>query len=179
MRTEDLLAHLARQAVREGELEPPLEQLLDVGSLDVACLLQLHHLQHLDGAEAGAVAGGHVLVEGLHGLHPAHLPVLFVHVVRPTARVVADPDAKVLDFQGLALVDGVEGDDLAGALLDLAQLGEEVPEARLCHGRVLGKQPHAVQFGGGVGGGGQLAPNDGVFLHLLSFFLVVLGRVWS
>lgn len=40
----------------------------------------------------------HVLVESIHRLCPRHLPILLVHVVGTRARVVADPDAKILDL---------------------------------------------------------------------------------
>lgn len=59
----------------------------------------------MDGAEAGTVTGSHVLVESLNGLGAAHLTELLVHVVGTGARVVAEPDAEVLDLQGTLLVD--------------------------------------------------------------------------
>ena len=55
--------------------------------------------------ESRPVTGSHVLVEGLDGVCPRCLAVLFVHVVGTGAGVVADPDAKVLDFLGALLVD--------------------------------------------------------------------------
>lgn len=59
----------------------------------------------MDGAEAGTVAGSHVLVEGLDSVGAAHLTELLVHVVGTRARVVTDPDTEVLDLQGALLVD--------------------------------------------------------------------------
>lgn len=59
----------------------------------------------MDGPETGAVTGSHVLVEGLDGVGAGHLTVLLVHVVGTRARVVADPDAKVLDLLWALLVD--------------------------------------------------------------------------
>lgn len=53
---------------------------------------------YLDRPEAGSVAGGHVLVESIDGGASGHLTVLLVHVVGAGARVVADPDAEVLDL---------------------------------------------------------------------------------
>ena len=58
----------------------------------------------------------------------------------------------------------VEADDLTVGLLDLLQLHEEVPEAGLGDDIVGGKDAHAVQLGGGVGLGGQVAANDLVLL---------------
>ena len=62
-------------------------------------------MTYVDGPEAGAVAGGHVGVESLDGVGAGHLTVLLVHVVGAGPGVVAKPDAKVLDLQGLLLVD--------------------------------------------------------------------------
>jgi hypothetical protein len=60
---------------------------------------------HVDRPEAGTVAGSHVLVEGLDSINTAELTELLIHVVGARARVVADPDAKVLDLDGLLLGD--------------------------------------------------------------------------
>lgn len=109
------------------------EELLDVGTLDIVGLLKLDDAEDLDqmsdyrrtflaidfgpkgsrsagdtyvdGPETGTVAGSHVLVESLHSFGPGHLAVLLVHVVSAGARVVADPDAEVLDLQRVLLVD--------------------------------------------------------------------------
>lgn len=59
----------------------------------------------MDGAKAGTVTSSHVLVEGLNSLGPAHLTELLVHVVGTGARVVAEPDTEVLDFERALLVD--------------------------------------------------------------------------
>ena len=55
----------------------------------------------MDGPEAGTVAGSHVLVEGLDGISTGELTELLVHVVGAGARVVTEPNAEVLDLQGL------------------------------------------------------------------------------
>ena len=55
--------------------------------------------------EPGAMSRGHVLVHCLHGGASGHLAVLFVHVVRARAGVVANPDTEVLDFLWLLLRD--------------------------------------------------------------------------
>jgi len=60
---------------------------------------------HVNRPETGTVAGGEVLVHGLDSLASGHLTVLLVHVVSAGARVVTDPDAKVLDLEGVLLVD--------------------------------------------------------------------------
>ena len=132
------------------------------------------------------MTGSHVLVESLDGVHTAHLTELLVHVVSTGARVVAEPDTKVLDLEGTLLVDletkkcqptsslipslgdssgrhltyHIEADDLTVGLLDLPELSQEVPEPRLGHDRVGRKDAHAVELGRGVGLGGQVTPNN-------------------
>ena len=59
----------------------------------------------MDRPEASTVAGGHILVEGLDGIRTSELTELLVHVVGARTRVVAEPDTKVLDLQGLLLMD--------------------------------------------------------------------------
>ena len=54
--------------------------------------------------EASTVAGSHVLVERLDGVRTAELTELLVHVVGTGARVIAKPDAEVLNLQRLLLV---------------------------------------------------------------------------
>jgi hypothetical protein len=98
--------------------------------------------------------------------------------VGAAAGVVADPDAEVLDFQGAFLVDHVQRDHLAGGLLQLAQLGQEVPEAGFGDNGVGCEDAHAVQFRGGVGVGRQAAAYDLVFLKATWEERVVLAVVF-
>lgn len=84
--------------------------------------------------------------------------------MRTRARVVADPDTEVLDLLGVLLVDSLDADNLTGGLLDLLETTQEVPEAGLGDRLVGGEDGHAVQGGRRVGLGGQMAPNDLVFL---------------
>ena len=58
----------------------------------------------------------------------------------------------------------VEGDDLAVGLLDLLQLGKEVPEPRLGDNLVGSEDAHAVKLWGWVGIRRQVAADDLVFL---------------
>ena len=58
----------------------------------------------MDGPETRTVACGHILVESLDGIRTAELTELLVHVVGAATRVVAEPNAKVLDLQGLLLL---------------------------------------------------------------------------
>ena len=166
--------------MRQRELEVLLEELLDVRAADGVGLLDLNNLEDLhsivsqlklnhcsqavetyvDGTETGTVAGSHVLVESLNGLGTAHLTELLVHVVGTGARVVADPDTEVLDLQVTLLGDDIEADDLTVGLLDLTELGQEVPEPGLGHDSVRRKDAHAVKLGRGVSLGGQMTPDD-------------------
>lgn len=91
--------------MRKRKFETLGDELLDVGTLDLFDALQFDDAQDVDGPEAGSVAGCHVLVEGRHGVGARHFSVFFVHVVGAGARVVADPDAEVLDFHGALFVD--------------------------------------------------------------------------
>lgn len=64
----------------------------------------------------------------------------------------------------LSLHDGhtyhIDADDLTVGLLDLAELGQEVPEPGLSDNSVGREDAHAVQLGRGVSLGGQVTPND-------------------
>ena len=58
----------------------------------------------MDRAEAGAVAGSHVLVEALYGISTSEFTELLVHVVGSRTRVITKPDAEVLDLQRFLLM---------------------------------------------------------------------------
>jgi hypothetical protein len=60
---------------------------------------------YVDRPEAGAMPGSHVLVQALDGISAAEVTELLVHVVGTRAGVVTEPDAEVLDLQGLLFVD--------------------------------------------------------------------------
>jgi hypothetical protein len=51
------------------------------------------------------VTGSHIGVKSLDGVRPGHLTVLLVHVVGTGPRVVTNPEAEVLDLEGVLLVD--------------------------------------------------------------------------
>lgn len=152
-------------AVGEGELEVRDEELPDVGAADILGLLNLNHTEDVDRPEAGTVASSHVLVEGLDGIRTSELTELLVHVVGAGARVIAEPDAEVLDLQGLLLVDNVDTDNLARGLLDLLELTQEVPEPRLGHNFVGREDAHAVDLGAGISLSGEVAADDLEFLE--------------
>lgn len=58
----------------------------------------------------------------------------------------------------------LDRDDLAGSLLDLLETSQEVPESGLGDRSVGGEDGHAVEGGGRVGLGGQVAADDLVLL---------------
>lgn len=98
-------ADVTGATVGERELEVGGHELLDVRALDILRLLDLGNLENVDRGETSTVAGGHVLVERLGGLGTGERTELLVHVVGTRSRVVSEPDGKVLDLEGLLLVD--------------------------------------------------------------------------
>ena len=59
---------------------------------------------HVDRPETGTVASCHVLIERFYSVRASELSELLVHVVCSGARIVANPYAKILHFQGLLFV---------------------------------------------------------------------------
>jgi len=151
--------------VRKRKLEVLGDELLDVGSADLVGGGELDDFEDMDAPESRAMSGSHVLIQSIDGLGPAHLPILFIHVVGAGATVVSDPDAEVLDLEWALLVDGIEGNNLAVGLLDLAQLHEEVPESGFGDHLVRCEDPHPVQFWCRVAFGRQVAADDLVFVE--------------
>ena len=90
--------------------------------------------------------GSHVPVALGNGAAHGQVPVLPVHVVGAGPGVVPQPDAEVLDLHGLPLLDLLHADNLAGGLLELPQLSQEVPEPGLGHDHVRSKDPHPAQI---------------------------------
>jgi hypothetical protein len=58
----------------------------------------------VDGPKTGTVTGRHVLIEGLDSIGTREFTELLVHIVRAGTRVVAEPNTKILNLQGLLLV---------------------------------------------------------------------------
>lgn len=132
------------------------------------------------------MTSSHILVHALDSVCTGQLTILLVHVVRSRARIVAEPDTKVLHLQGLLLVDlipiisirsrmnidgthDVDTDNLTRGLLYLLQLAKKVPETALGDDLIGRKDAHAVDLGCWVVGGRQMAPDDLELLvaHLL------------
>ncbi|KAF3859766.1 hypothetical protein F7725_022166, partial [Dissostichus mawsoni] len=83
------------------------------------------------------------------GCRCGQVSVLSVHVMCPAARVVTQPDTKVLHLlrRESVVVYQSAVDGLSGRLLHLPQLRNEVPESGLRHHVIRGEDPHAVQRG--------------------------------
>lgn len=130
----------------QRELEVLVNKLAKIGTLDIVGLLKLHNLKDVNATKAGAVAAGHILVEGLDGVSTGQLTELLVHVVSSGAGVVTQPDAEVLHLLGVLLVDLVERNNLTVSLLNTLQTLQEVPETRLRDNNVWSKDAHAVEL---------------------------------
>jgi hypothetical protein len=59
----------------------------------------------VDGPEPRTMPSSHILIETLNGIRARELTVLLVHVVCTGTRVVADPNAEILNLQRLLFVD--------------------------------------------------------------------------
>ena len=59
----------------------------------------------MDGPEPRTMPSSHILIETLDGIRAREFTVLLVHVMCTGTRVVADPNAEVLDLQRLLFVD--------------------------------------------------------------------------
>lgn len=92
----------ARQAVGQRELDLRVVELVRAGLLGVLGS-QDGRAHDLDRARAGTVATSKLGVELLDGAAERDVAVLLVHVVGAAARVVADPDAVVLDDAAVLL----------------------------------------------------------------------------
>ena len=73
------------------------------------------------------MTGAHVPVALGDSGADSQVPVFPVHVVGARPGVVPQPNAEVLDGGRPLLPDLLKGDDFAVSLLDLLQLGQEVP----------------------------------------------------
>ena len=82
----------------------------------------------LDAVSPGTMTGTHIAVALGDSRGHSQVAVLTVHVVGTGTGVVPQPDAKVLDLQGLLLPDLLNTDDLAGGLLEFSQLTQKVPK---------------------------------------------------
>lgn len=103
----------------------------------------------------------------LDGLSAGELAILLVHVVSARARIVTNPDTKVLDLHGLLLEHLVAADDLTSGLLDLLHLLQEVEETGLGNDLVGRKDAHLVELllTSGLVGSGELTTDDLVLVH--------------
>jgi len=145
------LCRALRHAVWQRELQVLGDELLDVWTADIGSLFELDDLEDVDRPEPGSMPGGHILIECLDGFGAGKFTIFLVHVVGATARIITDPDTKVLDFQGPFLVDLIQRHDFTIGLLDFPEFLEEVPETGLGDYRVWGKQTHTIELGSRIG----------------------------
>ena len=146
---EDALCCLGRRAldaVGQGEFQTVL---VELSGRDALALLgrDCRGANDLDRLVAGTVPASHVIVHSINSPRELRGSVLAVHVVCAAARVILDPDAKVLDVAVVLLCDLVHVENLASRLLHLAHLVHEIPKPRLGHHLIGGKQLHAVSRG--------------------------------
>jgi len=99
----------------------------------------------LDAVGSGSMSGSHVSVTLCDGSTDSEVSVLPVHVMGSRSGVVSQPDSKVLDLQGLPLLDFLHGDDLSGGLLELPELTQKVPESTLGDNGIWSEDPHSVK----------------------------------
>ena len=114
-------------AGRQRELDLGVVHLLDKCSASLAGGHRLY-TDDLDAVCPSTVTGSHIAVALGDSRGHGHVAVFAVHVVGSGTGVVPQPDAKVLDLQGLLLPDLLNTDDLAGGLLEFSQLTQKVPK---------------------------------------------------
>ena len=130
----------------DGELEGVLPQQVALGSADVVLLVENGSADDGDGVLGGSVVAGHLHVQLADGSVQRDISVLFVHVVDTGSGLVAEDDAKGLDMVGFALMDFVDGEDLALSALGLELPAEVVPELGFGDDRVSGEESEGVDF---------------------------------
>ncbi len=97
--------------MREREGQVGLDELVDVRTSNIGSL-DFSNLDNMNVPETGTMASGHILVAGLDGLDTRSFTEFLVHIVGARARIVSQPDAKVLDLSGVGLVDFIDRDNL-------------------------------------------------------------------
>lgn len=75
------------------------------------------------------------------------------------SRVVPEPNSKILDLEGLSLLDFFHADNLASGLLELAKLTQKVPKSGLRDDGVGREDSHFVERSLGFIGRRQFAAN--------------------
>ena len=117
----ELAARGADHTAGKRELNVAVVELLDVGTLGVSGL-NSGSLNDLDTTSTNAMARTHLLVELLYGTVQGEVAVLLVGVVDTGTRVVANPDAKVLNGGGILLEDLIDSQNLTVGLLYTSEL---------------------------------------------------------
>lgn len=115
---------------------------------------------------ASTMAGSHVTVALCNCASNGQVAVFTVHVVGARTRVVTQPDAEVLDLQRSLLELSLHRDDLAGGLLELTQLTQEIPESRLGNDVIRCEDDHLEEWRIWILLGRQFATDDLILLQL-------------
>jgi hypothetical protein len=90
--------------VRKWKLEAWLQELLDIRTTNIFSL-DFSNLDDLNRVETSSVLSSQVLVASDNSISTSQFTVFLVHVVGTRARVVTDPDTKVLDLVWLLFKD--------------------------------------------------------------------------
>ena len=148
----------------KGELDVLSSELKGVDALDILCG-DGSGPDDLNGARAGAVTSGHLVVKLGDSPGELDVTVLPVHVVGSRPGIVTKPDSEGLHLSGVLLHNLVDIKDLAGGLLHLTELVHGVPKLGLGDGGVRSKDDHTVGLGVREFLSGSLTPDHLVLLH--------------
>lgn len=168
--------------MRKRELDLAVQELFDILALDswwsnrfafgipvLECTdTSGYHssVDDLNGAEAGTMTSGQVLIHLIHGTTQSCVTELFVHIMRATATIVTDGNSKILDDIRVLLSDLIYTQNFPRRAFKLVHLMQKVPKSTLGLHLILGKQTHAVDLRRRVSFGRELAPYDMEVAHL-------------
>lgn len=162
---EQLPVALVVDTLHQWELDLGVVELLD---MHTTCLRGWNrlHLDDLNGVGAGTMTSAHVTIALCDGTTNGQITVLAVHVVCARTRIVAQPDAEILDLDWRRFIYLLQGDDFAGGFLELLQLTQKVPETGFGDNVIGSEDTHFIQRRLWLFLAGQLTANDLVFLQL-------------
>jgi hypothetical protein len=119
----------------------------------------------LNGTGPGPVPTGHFIVQLRNGPGQGDISEFAVHVVRPGAGRVTEPDAVVLHDASVLFLNFHAVENFTGRLLHFAELMHVVPELRLGYHRVGSEDDHPVRLGVRVVVSGGLAAHHLIAVH--------------
>lgn len=156
-------------AMGNGEFDLGIDELLNVRTTNLGSF-DFSNTNDLDGTETGTMTGSHIHVEALNGFNTAHGTELLVHVVGTRARIITQPDTKVLDLQGSLLTDSSAADNLTSGTLDLLELTQEVEETGFGDDFVGSEDAHLVKLRSGFLFRRKFTSNDLILEHTTNQF---------